>query len=65
MNTLTFKTPSCGFHFIFKCTDFLTIRTGIFGNIDIITNYKPIFAGIREDGAYMSKGSKPGVKVQV
>ena len=28
-NTLTFKTPSGGFHFIFKYTDLLNIRTGI------------------------------------
>jgi hypothetical protein len=53
MNTLTFKTPSGGFHFIFKYTDLLNIRTGIFRNIDIITNNKPIFAGVREDGAYI------------
>ena len=52
-NTLTFQTPSGGFHFIFKYIDLLNIRTGIFGNIDIITNDKPIFAGIREDGAYI------------
>ena len=52
LNTLTFKTPSNGFHFLFRYTDLLSIRTELFGNIDIITDNKPIFAGIREDGAY-------------
>jgi hypothetical protein len=53
MNSVTFKTPSGCFHFIFKHTDIVNIRPGIFGNIDIITNDKPIFASIREDGAYV------------
>lgn len=51
-STLTIKTASGGFHFIYKYTSLLETRTGIFGNIDIINNNKPIFNGLREDGEY-------------
>ena len=51
-STLTMKTPSGGFHFIFKYTEHIGIRTGLYGNIDILTNNKPMFNGIRSDGEY-------------
>jgi hypothetical protein len=52
-DTLTIKTPSGGFHFIFKYTPILNkSSTGIFGNVDIRTKNIPIFHGIREDGFY-------------
>ena len=50
-NTLTIKTPSGGFHFVFKYNElFKKNTTGIFNNIDIRTDRGLIFHGIREDG---------------
>ena len=52
-NTLTIKTPSGGFHFVFKYNElFKKNTTGIFNNIDIRTDRGLIFHGIREDGIY-------------
>lgn len=53
LNTLTIKTPSGGFHFLFQYSQHLpNARTGIFGNVDILTDNKIKFDGMREDGEY-------------
>jgi len=53
LETLTIKTPSGGFHFIFKYSDkYKTNSIGIFNNIDIRTDGAITFFGIREDGEY-------------
>ena len=51
INTLTIKTPN-GYHKIFKYTDKIKNRTGIFGNIDIRTDEGICYFGIRDDGDY-------------
>ena len=51
--TFTIKTPSGGFHFIFKYNPlFNKNKTEIYGNIDIRTDGGLIFSGIRSDGEY-------------
>jgi hypothetical protein len=51
-DTLTISTAGGGYHFIFKYTNLLKNRNGVFKNVDIKNDEQITFFGIREDGIY-------------
>ena len=51
-DTLTIRTAGGGFHFVFKYNENLKNKIGIFNNVDIKSDERITYFGIREDGIY-------------